>query len=243
MFYIIMFALCARLLLTVGFAAGLFSTVPSLWRMRQQVRRTGWWLTHDCLTRQLNRAGLLMLEHEPRWPGCSIVMLLDVDEFKQVNDGHGHDVGDQLLRVIGQRLARAAHRHGGVAARLSGDEFALALPARGDVATVTATVVAMTVGPIHVETGKGPVALPTSVSAGACVIAPDDSIERVGLRHADIAMYHAKKRKDGPAYATYKPGMQMPAKASRRQLRPLDTFRNGAVEPSREPVDWPGPAD
>ncbi|GAA1370359.1 GGDEF domain-containing protein [Catellatospora chokoriensis] len=225
MFHIIMFVLCGGVLLAVGFTAGLFSTLPALRRMHEQVEGAAWSLTRDQLTEQLNRTGLLMLEHEPRWHGASIVMLVDVDLFKQVNDTYGHHVGDQLLRVVSQRLARVAERHAGVAARLAGDEFAVALPARRDVAAVAASVVAATARPAHVETDEGLVVLRVAVSVGACWIDSGDSMEEVGLHRADIAMYHAKKRHGGPAYAVYEPGMQMPVRSPRRGPRLRDLRR------------------
>ena len=63
-----------------------------------------------------------------RWPArgrdgsCVAVLFIDLDGFKQINDGHGHAAGDSLLRAVGERLS-AISREGDVVARLGGDEF------------------------------------------------------------------------------------------------------------------------
>ncbi len=54
--------------------------------------------------------------------------LLDLDNFKEVNDNHGHDAGDRVLSAVTERLVAAAEKAGGFVGRLGGDEFAVALP-------------------------------------------------------------------------------------------------------------------
>ena len=54
--------------------------------------------------------------------------LLDIDNFKELNDEHGHGAGDELLQSLGTRLDRFSHAAGGFAGRLGGDEFGIALP-------------------------------------------------------------------------------------------------------------------
>jgi diguanylate cyclase len=58
------------------------------------------------------------------------LVMIDIDHFKRVNDAHGHEVGDAVLRIVGAIL-RANLRQGGLVARLGGDELGLLLPAAG----------------------------------------------------------------------------------------------------------------
>jgi diguanylate cyclase (GGDEF)-like protein len=66
------------------------------------------------------------LAQAQRHERLAAVMFIDLDHFKQVNDLHGHDVGDELLKIIGGRLA-AGLRSGDTVARQGGDEFVIVL--------------------------------------------------------------------------------------------------------------------
>lgn len=86
----------------------------------------------DPLTELLNRRGLeedLRKEARRALPSgsYSLAMLVDVDDFKKVNDGHGHDAGDQVLKEIARRLKESL-RQEDIAARVGGDEFLVLLP-------------------------------------------------------------------------------------------------------------------
>jgi diguanylate cyclase len=122
------------------------------------------------------------------------LLLLDLDRFKEVNDSLGHQVGDQLLHRVGGRL-REQLRDGDLLARLGGDEFAvLLIDASQDDAVALAiklrVVVAM---PCTLEG----IALRTDVSIGL-TFAPEHGRELSGLlRGADIAMYKAKRAREG----------------------------------------------
>jgi diguanylate cyclase (GGDEF)-like protein len=87
---------------------------------------------HDPLTGLLNRAALVQLREDPQamarlQAGAYVLMLVDVDHFKQVNDRHGHLLGDRALRAVGDAIA-ASVREGDVAARFGGEEFLVVLP-------------------------------------------------------------------------------------------------------------------
>ena len=110
--------------------------VRQLESLQQELERKA---LYDSLTQLANRSLFHnRLEHalHSRRPGVC-VLLLDIDEFKAVNDSHGHHAGDELLRAVADRL-RGCLREGDTAARLGGDEFALLLDrAGGEVDAVT----------------------------------------------------------------------------------------------------------
>ncbi|MEO8155436.1 MAG: EAL domain-containing protein [Rhizobacter sp.] len=118
------------------------------------------------------------------------VLCLDLDGFKTVNDALGHDMGDKLLRVVGQRL-QAARRDGDVVARLGGDEFGLIVrevAGPDEVALVAGRVLYALSKPCEI----GGVTVPLSASLGVAMT-PQDGLEAdVLLKHADLALYAAK---------------------------------------------------
>jgi diguanylate cyclase (GGDEF)-like protein len=137
---------------------------------------------HERLQTDLDRAQ----ERGTRLSLC----LVDIDDFKRVNDRHGHPVGDQVLAQVATRL-----RQGGEAFRLGGDEFALLLPGRtedealGIAQSVIDRIAGMRLA--HEER--------LTVSAGVAVF-PDHGVERSELvRVADNALYASKNRGKGLA--------------------------------------------
>lgn len=121
------------------------------------------------------------------------VMFLDLDGFKQVNDGLGHHAGDLLLIEVSDRL-RECLRAGDVAVRLGGDEFVLVCK----VDPHDATVLARTIGDRIIAALSQPVDLPgsgtarISCSVGVALWPQDGQDGQVLLRHADAALYAAK---------------------------------------------------
>ncbi|MET3144552.1 UNVERIFIED_ORG: diguanylate cyclase (GGDEF)-like protein [Xanthomonas axonopodis] len=113
------------------------------------------------------------------------VALLDVDHFKTVNDVHGHDQGDAVLREL-STLLRAHMAGAGTIARYGGEEFVLLLPnadllqARVQCEYLRQSVAAMTI------------ALPVTVSIGVATLYPQESVEAV-IKRADQALYAAKR--------------------------------------------------
>jgi len=118
------------------------------------------------------------------------VLLFDVDRFKVVNDSLGHDVGDDLLRTLSQRLQRAV-RPNDFVARLGGDEFVVVMtgPAsRDDAMEVAERLHDLVAGPIALDDHE----VFVSLSIGIAFPDPNDVDVSDILRHADAAMYEAK---------------------------------------------------
>jgi diguanylate cyclase (GGDEF)-like protein len=149
---------------------------------------------HDVLTGLPNRAlfrdrverALSAARRDGSHPA---VMLLDLDDFKRVNDTYGHDVGDALLRQVGPRVA-AVLRDSDTIARLGGDEFAVLLPAGGDAFEVAAKIRRALAVPFCVDG----IELTARASVGFAVHPWDGDDVDALLRQADLAMYAAKGR-------------------------------------------------
>ncbi len=119
------------------------------------------------------------------------VLFIDLDCFKEINDRWGHEVGDQLLALIGQRL-RGCVRSSDTVARLGGDEFCALLVNAGDRAAVEAVArkaLARLAEPVELAQGE----IRTSASIGI-VAFPNPHLKWEGLLHAaDTAMYRVKR--------------------------------------------------
>lgn len=150
----------------------------------------------DSLTRLPNRlyfqsALQRLLAHSREHREPLSLMFIDLDNFKLVNDGHGHEAGDQVLVEVSRRMS-AVLRSSDVLCRLGGDEFALILPGLGPegvVTTLAQRLIAVVRDSILIN-GQ-------SVQVGATVgVAsfPDDATDDAGLLgQADAAMYAAKR--------------------------------------------------
>ena len=148
---------------------------------------------NDYLTGCLNRRGFHQeLQALASSAASSLVLLLiDLDDFKNVNDLHGHGTGDQLLRQVADQL-RAAAPEGAVVARLGGDEFAILFAPTSMTNTAgVATSVKDALDPLtFVSAGK---AISVTASVGMAEEAVDShSLEERLLRIADEAMYREK---------------------------------------------------
>ena len=125
--------------------------------------------------------------------GSGIVglLFLDLDRFKEVNDQHGHLVGDEFLRVVGARL-RGALRPGDTVSRWGGDEFAVLVErasAPDEVAAVADRLLESLERPLHLRA----LVLDVGVSIGVVAGRPGDRPEEL-LAQGDAAMYLAKSR-------------------------------------------------
>jgi diguanylate cyclase (GGDEF)-like protein/PAS domain S-box-containing protein len=148
--------------------------------------------SHDQLTGIPNRAYLADEIAAATASGRPAALLfIDLDDFKDVNDGLGHDVGDRVLESVANRIA-AALRTGDVAARYGGDEFAVLLPhiENADAATSVAARIIAAVGE-KVMVGDRDVRVTASI--GIAIGTTPTQL----LRQADAAMYRAKRSGHG----------------------------------------------
>jgi len=119
------------------------------------------------------------------------LLLLDIDHFKSINDFHGHQAGDQALRLIGQTIASMV-RCTDLAARWGGEEFAVLLPGTGRAGALSlAETLRSGIAGRRLSLGGGqPVAV--TVSIGAASFTPGDT-PAAWLARADVALYLAKQ--------------------------------------------------
>ena len=173
---------------------------------------------HDALTDLPNRVLLRdRLEHElkrVKRGECLAVLCLDLDQFKSVNDALGHPIGDELLKLVAERL-RGCTREPDTVARLGGDEFAIIMTQMEqptDAAALSKRIRESVIKPYQIEGHQ----IVTDISIGISV-APFDAIEPDPLlRNADMALYGAKADGRG-TYRFFEPEMNTRMKA-RREL-------------------------
>ncbi|HSP28290.1 MAG TPA: EAL domain-containing protein, partial [Ilumatobacteraceae bacterium] len=174
---------------------GLVATFRDVTEQRDLERQLSHRAFHDELTGLANRALFLdRMDHALRVARPEddpvVVLFVDLDDFKSVNDALGHGVGDQMLRSIADRIRLVAGA-GDTPARLGGDEFALLLEDRGGVDR------ALDVAESLLDALRQPVALAgydlaVLASVGVAVSTPGMTTAGL-LRDADIAMYEAKR--------------------------------------------------
>jgi diguanylate cyclase (GGDEF)-like protein len=121
-----------------------------------------------------------------------VMMLLDLDHFKMINDELGHPVGDDILRQVAQRL-RAALRDSDTLARLGGDEFAILMPAVPSGERAGERVAAKVLGCFEHPFHCGDRELFLNASVGIALYPEHGEDVNELLSHADIAMYRAKR--------------------------------------------------
>lgn len=119
----------------------------------------------------------------------AVLMLVDVDRFKSINDSFGHAVGDDVLRGIAERLREGAPA-GAFTGRLGGDEFALAMPGSIEAAAAVAESIRKSVEVFALASAPG---LHCSISIGMARIPAPGAELRLWMESADQALYRAKR--------------------------------------------------
>jgi diguanylate cyclase (GGDEF)-like protein len=169
--------------------------------LEQQVSTNEWHAFHDHLTglpnQRLFEDRLAAAIQQAQFNNTRAALLMvDLDGFKLINDNHGHDVGDELLRHIAQNL-RSAIPPPDTLARLGGDEFiiiATDLPSDQPVNVIAASSAARISSALRKPVGINGNSLTVTGSIGVAVY-PDDTTDEVLLRRlADQRMYEQKRQ-------------------------------------------------
>ncbi|MDD2539759.1 MAG: EAL domain-containing protein [Desulfuromonadaceae bacterium] len=153
--------------------------------------------TYDSLTNLPNRVLLCdrlgqALVRAERHGSIVPVMLIDLDNFKYVNDTLGHDAGDDLLCRVAQRLSESV-RENDTVARLGGDEFVV-LPSDLSSSNETITIAEKLQEALAVPFELGDQEYFVTFSMGVAMFPQDGSTSEELMKYADIAMYHAKEQ-------------------------------------------------
>lgn len=153
---------------------------------------------HDALTGLPNRALFdnrleQGLAHAKRQGWTLAVMFIDLDNFKQVNDDHGHDVGDEVLTTIAERLKQST-REDDTVCRHGGDEFLFLISGiteDGVILQIAEKIALSIQEPCHLTIGEFII----KPSIGIAIFRQDGNTAEELIKNADTAMYEAKKTK------------------------------------------------
>lgn len=179
-------------------------------QLDQEMRVREYQATHDSLTGLLNRpafntAADTYLASDSATTSLAAVMLVDLNQFKNVNDTMGHHAGDDVLVQIGSRLVGALPL-GSTVARLGGDEFAVLIP--GVVTPEAALLAAAGLrDAINLPVTVDDVTFTLDAAIGVSFAPTHGTDRHTLLKRADIAMYAAKDRRSTPV-AIYDPSQQ-----------------------------------
>ena len=171
---------------------GSFTDITEQKKAEEQIRHLAY---HDTLTGLANRFTVLdrlerAISHGRRNNSAVAVMFIDLDNFKEINDTLGHDVGDDLLVQVAGRLQEQV-RESDTVARLGGDEFVIVLPDINN--QVRATRVAENIlSAIGSPFTSGLHTLHTTPSIGIAIFPADGEDVQTVIKNADAAMYRAK---------------------------------------------------
>ena len=176
------------------FGGGWLATHEDITERQCAEERIGHMARHDALTDLPNRVLLReRLEHElkrVKRGECLAVLCLDLDHFKSVNDTLGHPIGDELLKLVADRL-RGCTREPDTIARLGGDEFAIIMTKMqktDDAAILARRIRESIIKPYQIDGHQ----IITDISIGIS-LSPDDGTEPDELlKNADMALYGAK---------------------------------------------------
>ena len=173
---------------------GILTDISHLKRQEEQLLHLA---THDPLTglhnrREFNAILERHLARVKRYSGCGALLWMDLDGFKEINDGLGHKVGDELLASLAHRM-KSTVRESDVLARLGGDEFAVLYPNVDETQAQIAATRLLEAIRQHTAVIQGQ-SIRTTASMGI-VLFPEHGTDATELlMEADMAMYRAKEQ-------------------------------------------------
>jgi len=181
--------------------ASLGNTVALAIANARHIENLAYQARHDSLTQLPNRIMLhesikRHLDTHNKADTPVSLMLLDLDRFKEINDTLGHQIGDRVLAMVGERIQAFCADTGAITSRLGGDEFAIALLENGSPGNtrMLAEQIRRTLQEPFLVEG---IELSLGASIGIAYLPRDGNDSHDLLRAADVAMYHAKKRGSG----------------------------------------------
>ena len=181
-----------RILNGLAYLAVLGVAMAGLQSLRRSQAQLARLVTQDSLTNVLNARAFAErlgqeLDRNRRYPRPLALMYMDLDNFKIINDTHGHQTGDAVLRLVADAM-RSSVRQSDVVGRLGGDEFAVLMP-ETDASLADAAAKRLIASLRNVFKGTPNVTASIGVVSCTATEASTDDL----LRRADQAMYDAKK--------------------------------------------------
>ncbi|WP_338725385.1 EAL domain-containing protein [Shewanella baltica] len=198
---------------------GVFSDISRRKQQEEELRKL---TNNDLLTGLPNRSNLqVTLSNLVNREIAHALMVLDLDNFKRINDSLGHQIGDTLLKLVAARIKSLLPKKTSIY-RLGGDEFAIVLDKGSDI-SASAAIANRIIEGLKPAFEVSNEQLVLGLSIGIVLYPEDEQSEQALLRKADIAMYHAKSA-GGNCYQFYSESLNQHAI---RQLEIENLIREG----------------
>lgn len=198
---------------------GVFSDISRRKQQEEELRKL---TNNDLLTGLPNRSNLqVTLSNLVNREIAHALMVLDLDNFKRINDSLGHQIGDSLLKLVAARIKSLLPKNTSIY-RLGGDEFAIVLDKGSDI-SASAAIANRIIEGLKPAFEVSNEQLVLGLSIGIVLFPEDEQSEQALLRKADIAMYHAKSA-GGNCYQFYSESLNQHAI---RQLEIENLIREG----------------
>ncbi|ARN73690.1 GGDEF domain-containing protein [Oceanicoccus sagamiensis] len=173
-------------------------------RLQKEQSKLAHEATHDSLTGLLNRKSLLQsvedaIAAHQKFQHQAAILYIDLDNFKPINDTHGHAMGDEVLTIVTSRLESCV-KSSDTVARIGGDEFVIVLPnIQGK--DISSRIAQQVLDSLHQKIVLNNKEFEISASIGVAFIPKDSDSADTILSLADQAMYRAKREKNAICYS------------------------------------------